>query len=114
MKKSAPRDICTLEIVNNISCSSAAIFVLFSLAVEPNDYRHILYLRVLLPDIMWPSVPHAFAFGDRGQTRALGLGAPLEALRLEFVALACELESVLTAPKTYSKEIQKRTKCHGE
>ena len=43
------------------------------------------------------SVPHAFAFRERGQTRAFGFGAPLETLRLEFVALACELEGVLTA-----------------
>jgi hypothetical protein len=42
------------------------------------------------------SVPHAFAFGDRSEAKTLGFGAPLEALRLEFVSLASELDGVLT------------------
>lgn len=53
-------------------------------------------------------VPHAFAFGDRGHSRALGFGASLETLRLQFVALACELECVLTAVCARGDTGQKR------
>ena len=86
-----------LSMVSNISHTRPQILFCHLWFWAPNDDIHIRFLRGLSTDIHVGSVPHAFAFRERGQPRAFSFGAPLEALRFELVALACELEGVLTA-----------------